>query len=86
MVFRAAWSGPGRKASIEAALILAAGGEFAFVMLDNAMSATSSRAIGQAVLVSATLTMFLIPALAALGGHLGRKANTQTSEAPQVKA
>jgi CPA2 family monovalent cation:H+ antiporter-2 len=76
--------GLGRKAAIEAALILAAGGEFAFVLLDNAMSAeVVSPAIGQAVLVSATLTMFLIPGLAALGGHLGRKANApQTSEAP----
>lgn len=73
-----------RKAATEAALILAAGGEFAFVLLDNAMGArVVSPAIGQAVLVSATLTMFLIPGLAALGGYLGRKgAPTPISEAP----
>jgi len=74
----------GRRASAEAALILAAGGEFAFVILDNAIGAqVVPRAVGQAVLVSATLTMFLIPALAALGARLGRKAAaTPTAEAP----
>ncbi|MBO9543888.1 cation:proton antiporter [Caulobacter sp.] len=76
--------GLNKRAAIEAALILAAGGEFAFVLLDNAMSAqVVSPAIGQAVLVSATLTMFLIPGLAALGGYLGRKsAPLPVSEAP----
>ncbi len=66
----------GTKASAEAALILAAGGEFAFVILDNAMGAqVVPREVGQAVLVSATLTMFLIPGLAALGARLGRRAS-----------
>lgn len=80
--------GLNRRAAIEAALILAAGGEFAFVLLDNAMSAqVVPPAIGQAVLVSATLTMFLIPGLAALGGHLGRKnAPLPVSEAPPSTA
>lgn len=74
----------GVKASAEAALILAAGGEFAFVILDNAMGAgVVPRDIGQAVLVSATLTMFLIPALAALGARLGRRVAAPTSEAPE---
>ena len=76
--------GLSRKAATEAALILAAGGEFAFVLLDNAMGArVVSPAIGQAVLVSATLTMFLIPGLAALGQRFGRKgAPPPVSEAP----
>jgi CPA2 family monovalent cation:H+ antiporter-2 len=76
--------GLGRKAATEAALILAAGGEFAFVLLDNAMGAkVVSPVIGQAVLVSATLTMFLIPGLAALGQRLGRKGGPLlVSEAP----
>ncbi|PHY19007.1 cation:proton antiporter [Caulobacter sp. BP25] len=76
--------GLGRKAATEAALILAAGGEFAFVLLDNAMGAkVVSPAIGQAVLVSATLTMFLIPGMAALGQRLGRKgAPPPVSETP----
>jgi len=73
----------GTRASAEAALILAAGGEFAFVILDNAMGAqVVPREVGQAVLVSATLTMFLIPGLAALGARLGRKAAVKTTEAP----
>lgn len=76
--------GLNKRAAIEAALILAAGGEFAFVLMDNAIGAeVVSRTVGQAVLVSATLTMFLIPALAALGGYLGRKsAPLPISEAP----
>ncbi|MCY1645800.1 cation:proton antiporter [Caulobacter sp. SL161] len=80
--------GLNRRAAIEAALILAAGGEFAFVLLDNAMSAqVVPPAIGQAVLVSATLTMFLIPGLAALGGYLGRKnAPLPISETPPSSA
>lgn len=77
--------GLNKRSAIEAALILAAGGEFAFVLMDNAIGAeVVSRNVGQAVLVSATLTMFLIPALAALGGYLGRKsAPAAISEAPQ---
>ena len=80
--------GLNRRAAIEAALILAAGGEFAFVLLDNAMSAqVVPPAIGQAVLVSATLTMFLIPGLAALGGYLGRRnAPLPVSETPPSSA
>jgi CPA2 family monovalent cation:H+ antiporter-2 len=76
--------GLNKRAGIEAALILAAGGEFAFVLMDNAIGAeVVSRNVGQAVLVSATLTMFLIPGLAALGGYLGRKSAPATiSEAP----
>jgi monovalent cation:H+ antiporter-2, CPA2 family len=76
--------GLNRRAAIEAGLILAAGGEFAFVLLDKAIDAeVVSRPLGQAVLVSATLTMFLIPALAALGGYLGRKsAPLPINEAP----
>lgn len=73
----------GTKASAEAALVLAAGGEFAFVILDNAMGAgVVPDDVGQAILVSATLTMFLLPALAALGARLGKRASVQTPEAP----
>lgn len=78
--------GLNKRSAIEAALILAAGGEFAFVLMDNAIGAqVVSHNVGQAVLVSATLTMFLIPALAALGGYLGRKSAPATiSEAPSA--
>lgn len=85
LVFSLGWTMKlGLKASAEAALILAAGGEFAFVILDNAMGAqVVPRDVGQAVLVSATLTMFLIPGLAALGARIGRKgAATRISETP----
>lgn len=60
-----------RKA-LEAGLLLAAGGEFAFVILDTAMnSGVVGREAGRTVLVAATVTMFCIPALAALGARLG---------------
>ncbi|WP_156400450.1 cation:proton antiporter [Caulobacter sp. Root655] len=73
------------RASIETALTLAAGGEFAFVILDNATGAgVVSTRVGQAVLVAATLTMFLIPALAAIGARLAKGAVVATSEAPEA--
>ncbi|MFT4253887.1 MAG: cation:proton antiporter [Caulobacter sp.] len=75
--------GLSNRASAESALALAAGGEFAFVLLANAMDAeVVSPAVGQAVLVAATLTMFLIPALTGFGARLGRKAPAETSEVP----
>jgi CPA2 family monovalent cation:H+ antiporter-2 len=75
--------GLSNRAAIEAALTLAAGGEFAFVILDNAMAASVvSDQVGQAVLVAATLTMFLIPLLSGIGGRLARKAAAPVSEAP----
>jgi len=70
-----------RKA-LEAGLLLAAGGEFAFVILDTAMnSGLVDREVGRTVLVASTLTMFCIPALAALGARLGGRpgANPATS-------
>jgi CPA2 family monovalent cation:H+ antiporter-2 len=73
------------RAAIEAALTLAAGGEFAFVILDNAMAASVvSDQIGQAVLVAATLTMFLIPVLSGIGGRLAKRAPAPLSEAPDL--
>lgn len=72
-----------RKA-LEAGLLLAAGGEFAFVILDTAMnSGLVDRATGRTVLVASTLTMFCIPVLAALGARLGGRpgANPATSTA-----
>jgi CPA2 family monovalent cation:H+ antiporter-2 len=73
------------RAAIEAALTLAAGGEFAFVILDNAMAASVvSDQIGQAVLVAATLTMFLIPVLSGVGGRLAKRAPAPVTEAPDL--
>lgn len=60
-----------RKA-LESAMLLAAGGEFAFVILDTAMNnGIVQREVGRTVLVASTLTMFCIPVLAALGAKLG---------------
>ena len=60
-------------AAAETALTLAGAGEFAFVVLT---AATASRLIAPApagdVVVAATLSMFAIPALSALGARLGR--------------
>lgn len=63
--------------AIEAGLLLAGGGEFAFVILSAAMGdGIVDRAVGQTVLVSSTLSMMCIPLLAALGLRLGgRKAH-----------
>jgi CPA2 family monovalent cation:H+ antiporter-2 len=77
--------GLSNRASIEAALTLAAGGEFAFVILDNAMAAgVVSGQVGQSVLVAATLTMFLIPLLSGIGGRLAKRAAAPLSEVPDL--
>lgn len=60
------------RSAIEAALLLAGAGEFAFVILGQAMDQRLvDRTVGQTVLVAATLSMFCIPLLAALGLRLG---------------
>ncbi len=59
--------------ALEAGLILGAGGEFAFVVLNQAMgSALIGREAGETLIVAATLSMFAIPALSALGARLGK--------------
>jgi len=64
----------------EVALSLAAGGEFAFVILSTAIAAhVIPRQMGQSVVMAATLSMFAIPALSALGAHLGAQAETPAS-------
>ena len=58
----------------ETALSLAAGGEFAFVILSTAIAAhVIPRQMGQSVVMAATLSMFAIPALSALGARLGAR-------------
>jgi CPA2 family monovalent cation:H+ antiporter-2 len=60
------------RAAAEAAFLLAGAGEFAFVILGQAMDQNLvDREIGQALLVATTLSMSSIPALAALGGRIG---------------
>lgn len=72
-------------AATEAALVLAPAGEFAFVIIDRASGADLlPRAVAEVVLVSATLSMFAIPALAALGGRLGKAADSVSEPLPPL--
>jgi CPA2 family monovalent cation:H+ antiporter-2 len=65
--FRLPW-----RSAAEAALLLAGGGEFAFVILSTAMGDNLvDRSFGQMILVSSTLSMMCIPFLAGLGLKLG---------------
>lgn len=60
-------------AAAEAALALSASGEFAFVVLGGAMAdGLIDRALGQSLLVSATLSMFAIPLLVSVGARIGK--------------
>ena len=73
----------------EAALLLAGAGEFAFVILGEAMgNGVVSRAAGETALVSATLSMFAIPALSALGRRVGgrKTAASQMAAEPETSA
>ncbi len=60
-------------AALETGLMVAAGGEFAFVIVQQAArSHLLDPALAQAVVVSATVSMFAAPALGVLGARLGR--------------
>ncbi len=60
--------------AIEAALVLGPAGEFAFVIIDEAMTHhVLSHTFGQAVILSAILSLFCVPALADLGLRLSRR-------------
>ncbi|WP_309093126.1 NAD-binding protein, partial [Phenylobacterium sp.] len=60
------------RSALEAALLLAGAGEFAFVILGQAMSGgLVDPRVGQTALVAATLSMFCIPLLAMAGLRLG---------------
>ena len=67
------------RSAAESALLLAGGGEFAFVILSAAMaSRIVGSDLGQLVLVSSTLSMMCIPALAALGLKIGARKSPET--------
>lgn len=73
------------KAAIETALLLAASGEFAFVILASAMNlGIVPQGLGQSLLVSATLSMMCIPLLAALGLRIAGRAASGVGEAPNA--
>jgi len=68
-LFRIAW-----QPALESALLLAGGGEFAFVILTTAMGeGIVSRSLGQTILVASTLSMFCIPLLALAGAKLAKR-------------
>ena len=81
----ARFTGMTRLGAIEIALPLAAGGEFAFVILDQAMGlGVVPREVGEFVIVSATLTMAMVPVLAWLGQKVARRAPPPpVAEAPE---
>ena len=78
--FRIKW-----RDAVEGGLLLAAGGEFAFVIIDQATGAGIVPAnLGEAVMVAATLTMFAIPLLALLGARVRKAApGGGTAAAPE---
>ena len=70
------------RSALEAALLLAGAGEFAFVILGQAMNqGLVARQMGETALVAATLSMFSIPVLAQLGLKLGGR-RIQPAELP----
>jgi len=70
-------------AALETGLALAAGGEFAFVILNQALDARIVPAgLGAAMLVAATLTMFAAPFLTQLGARLGAAQRPAPEAAP----
>ncbi|MGE5565719.1 MAG: cation:proton antiporter [Parcubacteria group bacterium] len=74
--------------ALESALLLAAGGEFAFVILGSAMDrALVSAPAGRLLLVAVTVSMFCIPLLAWLGARVaGRLAAPSIPVAPAVES
>lgn len=72
------------RSALEAALLLAAGGEFAFVILGTAMDkGIVEPGVGQLILVASTFSMFCLPLLAALGAKLGGRALSQAAPAAE---
>ncbi|WP_375455462.1 cation:proton antiporter [uncultured Methylobacterium sp.] len=64
-----------RGVALETALLLGPGGEFAFVLIGGAMATgLVPEAVGGAALIVTTVTMIMIPGLAALGRRIGRRA------------
>jgi len=72
------------RSAVEAALLLAGAGEFAFVILGQAMDQRIvERTAGQTLLVAATLSMFSIPFLAQLGLRLSGRRVTPSELPPE---
>jgi len=75
------------RSALEAALLLAGGGEFAFVILSAATSAhVVDPRTGQLVLLAATLSMMCIPFLASAGLRFGGRKVAAPTELPDAPA
>ena len=74
--------------AIETALVLGPAGEFAFVIIDEAIGhKVLSAGFGQAVILSAIISLFCVPLLAMVGGRIVKsitKAKDQTAVAPDT--
>lgn len=86
-----AW-GLGWRAALEIGLVLGPAGEFAFVILNTGLvEGLATPAFTQALMVSATLSLFSIPLLAAVGRRLAqrlpqRAAEAETAPGPEAEA
>lgn len=77
--------GLGWRAGLEIALVLGPAGEFAFVILNEGLvEGLATPAFTQALLVSATLSLFAIPFLASLGERLASRHGRRTTDAPDA--
>jgi CPA2 family monovalent cation:H+ antiporter-2 len=80
--------GLNRRGAIETAAILGPAGEFAFVIVDEAIGRHILAAdFGQAVILSATLSLFFVPLLAAVSGRIAGKlapSDPPPAEAPDT--
>ncbi|HEV7352969.1 MAG TPA: cation:proton antiporter [Brevundimonas sp.] len=86
-----AW-GLGWRAALEIGLVLGPAGEFAFVILNTGLvEGLATPAFTQALMVSATLSLFSIPLLAAVGQRLAqrlpqRPTEEETAPGPEAEA
>ncbi|MFN3352791.1 MAG: cation:proton antiporter [Brevundimonas sp.] len=86
-----AWGVPWR-AALETGLVLGPAGEFAFVILNTGLvEGLATPVFTQSVLVSATLSLFCIPVLAALGERIARRVirkgpDEETAPGPEAEA
>ncbi len=81
--------GLSHRSAIETAAVLGPAGEFAFVIIDEAIGHhILNRDFGQAVILSAIISLFCIPVLAEAAARLVRQitrsSNTDLTEAPEV--
>lgn len=78
-----------RSAALETALVLGPAGEFAFVILNEAIGyGVVDRNFAQGVLLSATISLFAVPILAALAPRIDRRIlpKAELSDVPDVEA